>query len=121
MSDEQKIKLPRLSAQAILDAADLEPVEVEVPEWGSIVVLRPLSAREAMQFATTEKGKPDDPESMARLLVMSAINEDGSPLFTADDVKAINKKSMRAMMRLQNAALELNGLKEEAKKAAKKD
>lgn len=117
MSEDRKYLIP----SEIMSADDLQPEDVHVPEWGGYVKLRPLTAAEALQF--TDAAKKDKENSNLRILVMSAITPEGSPLFTLADVKQLQQKSLRAIMRIQRAALRLNGLKEEevAKEEAKND
>lgn len=107
MSGEKKQFIDR---GAILSASDVEYKEVNVPEWGGTVRLRSLSALESQTFA--ENFKKGDKDGQVRLIIMSAVDEHGDPLFTEADIAALQKKSMKVVLRLQNAAMELNGLRD---------
>lgn len=113
MSDKK-----RLSAADILKANDLQIKEVEVPEWDGYVFIKPLSAAEALEFAEAAKEKKSN--AAVRLVVISVVDDEGNPLFTDADIEQLKKKSMRAVMTIQKAALKLNGLSDDDEvKAAK--
>lgn len=105
-----------LSAAEILAASDITPIEVEVPEWGGTVRLRPLSAAEALAFTNSMTKTTND---SVRLLALSAVDEAGKTIFTDKDIERLSQKALKPIMRLQDAALELNGLKKEAQTQAK--
>jgi hypothetical protein len=106
-----------LSAQEILTVQDIPVVEVNVPEWGGIVRIRGISGEEATQFAESQgKGKGD---SLAKMVALAVVDEDGNRLFQDSDIPALKRKSMRAMLRIQAVALDINGLSDEAKAEAK--
>jgi hypothetical protein len=107
-----------LTAEQILAAEDIKYVEVEVPEWGGMVRLKTLSGEEAAEFLSDEFQK-DKKNASVRVLIMSAVKEDGTLMFTVDEIVKLRKKSLRAINRLQDAALKLNGLKEEDKEVKK--
>lgn len=123
-----------LSAGDILDADDIKYMEVAVPEWTkpgqketAIVRLRSLSAEEIGEFVDTMTGKSKS-DAPVRVLMLSAVGVDGQPLFPMGDdhetkklVSRLRKKNLRAFMRIQSAALKLNGLSEEAGDDLKKD
>lgn len=102
-----------LSADDIFAAEDIQTCEVDVPEWGGTVVLKMLTGEQMIAF--WEKNKKSESEAMANLIAMSAVKPDGSPLFTEEQVSRLKKKSFKAMTRLQDAALKLNGLKDKDK------
>lgn len=97
-----------LNATQILAADDLKLEEVRVPEWGGTVMVRPLSAGEAMEFFENQKN--DRTKAMARIIVQSVVNADGSPLFTDKDVAKLQKKSLKALSNLQDSIIEINGM-----------
>ena len=106
-----------LSAEEIFAVQDIETVEVKVPEWGGIVRLRSLSGEEAFTFAKLiEKDKSS---GAVQVLLLSAVDANGSQLFTSEDLDKLKKKSLHAIMRLQKEALRINGLTEEAVEATK--
>ena len=75
-----------LSKEQILQADDLKTEVVEVPEWDGEVLLRELRGRERDAF---EEGSMDKQRNVsmknmrARLVAISAIDEEGERLFNA--------------------------------------
>lgn len=109
-----------LSAADILEASDIVREEVDVPEWGGTVILQSLSGEEVTRFIqNTEDG--DRKDSSLRILVMSAVDEEGNKLFTEEAIKELRKKSFRAVMRLQEKALEINGMSGHSERVLKND
>lgn len=105
-----------LSREDILGANDLPYEDVPVPQWGGAVRLRPMTMQEALDIT---KESPD--ALAARILVLTAVNDEGKHLFTAEDIPALSGKSSVAMKGLLQKALELNGLGENSVKAAEKN
>ncbi len=109
-----------LGRDAILAVSDLPSVDVEVPEWGGSVRVRMLTGgeRDAFEVSTlTRKGKTFETNLVnmrARLVALTAVDENGARLFSEDDVTALAAKSAAALNRVFMAAQKLNGLTEEA-------
>jgi hypothetical protein len=110
-----------LDLESILAADDLQTAYVEVPEWKGTVKIRQLSADESLKFFETNKDPQHQKTSNLRLVMASAIKEDGSLLFTQDQFNNLAKKSMRAINRISDAALNLNAFTREKEKAVKND
>lgn len=113
MSDQQQIEEAKtfLSAAEILGADDLKLVEIRVPEWGGSILVKPLTAAEALDFF--EGSKNDKNDSMVRLVAMSVVDQNGTALFSTNDLPKLRKKGLKAITRLQDELLRLNGLKED--------
>lgn len=90
-----------LSRDDILGAPDLEPVALEVREWGGEVFLRRFTAGEALEF--------EDANGLD-LLVASVVDGDGQALFKPADIERLEKKSAVAVNRVLQMVLRLNGL-----------
>lgn len=105
-----------LSKEAIWQAQDMVSVDVEVPEWGGSIRLRGLHGFERDNFeAKSVQGigqnvKVNSRNLRARLIAMCAVNEDGSPMFEASDVIHLGTKSAKALDRVFDACLRLNGM-----------
>lgn len=110
MTEEGKSPTRRalLARNAILAVVDQQTEDVDVPEWDGVVRLRTLTAAEAIKFS--EGVRKGEENAAIRILLLSAVNEDGTPLFLDEDIPELKKKSMKVMLRLQRAALRLNGL-----------
>ena len=108
-----------LSREAILKRGDLEVQELEVPEWGGCVFLRPMSGAQRDEFEQLamerRSGQSVDIRGLkVKLVCASVCNAEGKLLFAGnDDEKKLNEKSASAINRIFQAAARLNGLTEE--------
>ena len=104
-----------LSKEQILQADDLRRESVDTPEWGGEVLLRELRGRERDAF---EEGSLDSKRNVsmanmrARLVAMSAIDEEGERLFTAKEATELGDKSATALNRLFEVCCRLSGITE---------
>lgn len=110
-----------LTAAEILTAQDSKTVDVDVPEWGGTVKLRTLTGAEAAEFFDAfQRGEKS--AAVVKLPLLCAVAEDGvTPLFTEGDLVQLRTKSLSGLMRLQRAAVKLNGLTDEAAVEVKND
>ncbi|QTD91759.1 hypothetical protein [Burkholderia anthina] len=110
-----------LNRQQILAASDLQSVDVPVPEWGGTVRVLMMSgtARDALQAQVVDNKSTSKFE--AALIVATVVDDNGAPLFTVDDVAALQGKSSAALSRVSNAAMKLNRLGEKATEDAEKN
>lgn len=107
-----------LTRDDILRAVDQHTEVVDVPEWGGSLRVRGLNGRERDRYeqamlVADKKGniKPDMTDARARLVAASAINEDGSAMFSSkDDVMMLTMKSAAALDRVSSVCQVLSGL-----------
>jgi hypothetical protein len=116
-----------LSKEQILAAQD-QPLHCEsVPEWSGDVYLRilPGTEREELEAWIAQRKQPDgevDQRGLkARLLVKALADEHGQPLFTDEDLPALEGKSGAVLDRLAAKAMVLNGLDKETQEALRKN
>jgi hypothetical protein len=132
-----------LNRTEVLGANDLQFEDVPTEEWGKDtgVRIRNLTAKGRGEFisrsiaakaaaeAAAEVAKAEgkeapksggDFEVEALLVVMTAIDEKGNPLFTKDDLVALQQKSAAPISRLSAVAQKLSGLTGEAQREAVK-
>ena len=115
-----------LTKQQILAAAP-RLKEVEVPEWGGSVFIRPLTIHEQAKLADlgTKYEESTVVERMRnctmRLVQWSVCDERGAVLFETADLEPLMAKSASAFLRLQDAILALSGLTEESRKELEKN
>jgi hypothetical protein len=108
-----------LSKGEIFAADDRVFEDVDVPEWGGTVRLRGLNGTErdayeaSMQKQVGGKQVQDLRNFRARLVALSAINEDGTTMFEQNEVAALAKRSSVALSRLFDAACRLSGITDE--------
>ncbi len=112
-----------LSAEDILSSEDITTLDLEIPEWPKngrpgVVRLKTMTGAEAVKFEKVMKG-PQRDLGTPLLISACAVKQDGTPLFTSDQVAKLQQKSVRVFNRLQKAALELNGFTKEAEEVAK--
>jgi hypothetical protein len=111
-----------LTADQILDADDLKPETVAVPEWGGEVLVRGMdgTARDKFEagmlkdnMSGVSKDKALD-NYRARLAAACLVGEDGKRLFQGDAVvRRLGTKSAQALTRVVEVASRLSGLTDE--------
>jgi hypothetical protein len=79
---------------------------VDVPEWGGQITIQAMTAG-AAQAMTKDHGLVD-------FVIASAINEDGTPMFSPEDRDELNAKEFSAVRRVAEAAITFNGLSPDA-------
>lgn len=101
-----------LNKDAILKADDLKKEIVSVPEWGGEVIISAMTgyARDAWEQHLVESKEGALANIRARLVVATAVDEQGNRLFTEQDVKALGEKSVAALERCVKVAQKLNRL-----------
>lgn len=106
-----------LSKKDILAKQDLPKEIVSVPEWGGEVYIRALSAGELDRYQTSmlqqRHGKSQDvnlENIRSKLVVLTAVDEDGNRLFDDRDAKALSEKSGAAINKLFTVAQRLSGI-----------
>lgn len=132
MAERKKSKaaLPRATRDAILSSQDMQREDVEVPEWGCVVTVQGITARqrselERMMAASTggsgNAGKADFAAFYAALVQMSVVDPDtGKPLFDPRDRDTLLAKSAGAFNRVSRVAARLSGMGTEGLDAALK-
>jgi hypothetical protein len=105
-----------LTRDAIIEADDVTYDTVSCPEWGGDVRLRSIrgAQRDAYENAVLSSNGSDTKMNLrnarAKLIVLCAVDEDGRPLFTSDDVSALGRKNAKPIDRLFSACLKLTGM-----------
>jgi len=104
-----------LGKSSILDADDLPTEAVEVEEWGGWLLIRTLTGLERDRFEadllTGKNGRTVNLENLrAKLIVATAIDEDGKPLFQSGDAAKLGAKSGAALSKAAAVAQRLAGL-----------
>lgn len=109
-----------LDRAAILAAVDLKPVPVEVPEWGGVVYIRPLTGAE--RGTLEAEALANKAEHLAtlrqRLAVRCLCDADGRRLFADSDAPALAAKSAAALDRVLAAITKANALGDEGVSSA---
>lgn len=105
-----------LSKELILQAQDIQREEVDVPEWGGVVLVRGLNGkqRDALESSMIEgKGKNANVNLVnlrAKLVARSIVDEDDTRIFDDADIPALAEKSAVALNRVYEVAQRLSGI-----------
>jgi len=102
-----------LDRDAIKGIQDIRVEKVDVPEWGGEVYVKSLSGSQRDEWENgivVSGGKMDVRGVMVRLVIMTACDETGKPVFKRGDETWLNEKSSKALTRLADKARELAGL-----------
>lgn len=109
-----------LTRDSILSVRDVQTVNVPVPEWGGDVCVRTFdgAARDVIEQHIMRDGERANTSGLRALVVALACCDDaGVPIFTREDVAALEKKSAAALDRVFAAASKLNRLNDNAEVA----
>lgn len=85
---------------------------INVPEWGGEVCVREMTALERDRFERVHlasKANGDGDSFRARLCVATVCDDQGAPLFKAEDVEWLANGSSVVLDRVSEVALRLNG------------
>jgi hypothetical protein len=115
-----------LTKQQILNRKPLLQ-EVQLPQWGGFVYIRPLTVAEQTKLA--ELGtKFEKANTAARIknitlqvIKWSVTDADGAPLFDDGDLDQLLQADASAIMSLQDAIIRYSGLTEESRRELEKN
>jgi len=109
-----------LSAEQILAKNDLKTKKLKIDEWGGEVIITEFNAAERQKHTEIfgKEGLSSD-EVIARVVALGLVAEDGSRLFTEEQVEGLRKKSAVVLERIVKEILTINGLGEAAVEDAK--
>jgi hypothetical protein len=108
-----------LSRDAIFAAKDTEVHEVEVPEWGGTILLRSMTGEQRNNYEywahqQSKSGTADYRGIRERLIICCAVDEEGNPLFTEDDLASIASKDSGVIDRLHEKCQKICGMDADA-------
>ncbi len=116
-----------LNKQSFLDLDDLERKRVVLNARGDFVFVKALTALERDQWedAVAERreasgNKKSVEGALALLVIASAVDDQGRPMFTEDDLDRLQKKSARTLGILADRAMSLSGITKEDLEALQK-
>lgn len=107
------------SAADILALDDIPTKEVHVPEWGTTVRLRGMTGaeRDRLEASLVEQKGQDIKQNLedyrAKIIIATAVDEKGYPLFEAKHIKKLSGKSAKALDRLADEGAKLSGMSQE--------
>lgn len=109
----------RKSAAEIFAIDDIRQEDVYVPEWDTYILIRGLTGagRDHYEHSIMQgKGANQSINAInarAKLVRLTAIYPDGTPMFSAAQVGEIGKKSAAVIQRLFDVARRLSGLSDD--------
>jgi len=115
----EDLEMAFLTREQILTAQDLKKEKVEVPEWGGDLFVISLTGKERDKFEDSifqTKGKKLErnfANLRAKLVSLTACDENGKLLFTPADINALGEKSAAALDRVFTISQKLSGLTKE--------
>ena len=104
----------------IRSAQDIDREIITIPEWDVSIEVRSMTVRQRASFVAASQDTSDNGDKIenvyGQILVTCCIDpEDGSPVFTEDDLSwLMTEKSGAVIDRLVTSCLEVSGLKEKA-------
>ena len=116
-----------LTRDAILASQDIQVEQVEVPEWGGMVMVRGMSGTERDAFEDSliskatgnrkqrrkEPTKLDLANVRAKLCAWCIVDEKNKRIFTDTDVAALGAKSAAALDKVFEVAQRLSGISDD--------
>jgi len=102
-----------LNKNQILDAQDLEHIDIEVPEWGGTVRVSTISGKARDRFETSllnSKNKVTTENIRAKLVASCLVDQDGKLLFSESDIEKLGNKNAKILDRIFAVAQTLNGI-----------
>jgi hypothetical protein len=101
--------------------------EVEIPQWGGFVNIRPMTVAEQTKLAELgtkyEKGKTVERIKGITLQVIkwTVVDAEGNPLFSEEDLDQLMQSDASAIMTLQDAIISYSGLTAESREELAKN
>lgn len=93
---------------AAIAARAKEVFTIAVPEWGGDVQVRRLTAADMERSGLSDGIR--DATRFAKVIAISLIDDEGSPLFTEKDAKTFAQADMAAAARVFGEIMRVNGL-----------
>jgi hypothetical protein len=102
----------RVTRQQVLDTP-LKTKEIDVPEWGGEILIGEWPVErtgEIMHLFGAKNDPATNPEYLVYLLIMGCLD----PVFSSEDVEALQKQSGAVVLRVAQEIMRFNGMTQEA-------
>lgn len=107
----------------ILDADDLKPISIPIPEWDIKAFVRPLDGESRYrigQLASEADLKLNNVYMTEAYVCEGLVNENGEQIFSIDDRALLAKKNPQVIERIYDKIVKLSGMLAEDQEAAEK-
>jgi hypothetical protein len=103
-----------MTADDILKIEDRATVKVSIPEWNTTLTIRAFSGAERdsweYELQQAQKAGKKVDNFRAKLAALIVVNDDGSKMFSNEQIEALGSKSAKALDRIFDAFIKLNKL-----------
>lgn len=99
-----------LSKDQISQADDAKYADVAMPEWGGDVRVRSMSVKDRVAWEKKQADGQSQTEMMVSLVLYTCVDDAGQRIFSDDDAAMLENKSPASLIKLFNAAIDLNVL-----------
>jgi len=115
-----------LNKDQILQAIDAKTIEFDIPEWGGSILLRGMTGKARNDYEhwaaqQTQQKVPDYRGIRERLIISCAVDDNGKPLFTQDDIESLAEKNADIIDRLHSKCQEICGMAADSVEVAEKN
>jgi hypothetical protein len=107
--------------QILAKRSELPRESFDVPELGGTVTIRVLSLKEAGEFQRLQKTSPEVTKVYPKLVALSLINDDGSPVFVGEDIRLIEELPWPAVDAIAKEVLYFNKMADRPKVDGEED
>lgn len=109
--------------EEILKKNDLKRQKITIDEWGVDLYIREMDGDERYEISEKVSDNPTQKEIFDMsmdIVIWTCEDENGNRIFREEDKAELKKKSIGALRKLQEAAMEINGMGEIAVEENKK-
>ena len=121
--EEVVVETPKktLSKKDIWKVKSLRKQLVDVPEWGGSIWVREMTGESRAEYDKWLVEKGNVGGMKVRIVIATAIDEDGKPMFNEIDIPDLLSKSHRAIERIANVGADISGLTFVAREEVRKN
>ena len=114
-----------IAARQLLQAGR-KTVQIDVPEWDGAIILKPLSAAQAIAFSAYYAALGDTPGANLRvaawLLSAAWVDDMGQPVLATGDIDLLlETQTVELLLRLGTTVTEISNTKADAQASAEKN
>lgn len=96
-----------LTKDEIFSITDKALKEIEIPEWSGSIFIRGMTIEDVEYCTKLDSG---DSQSLEKMIIRFVCDDAGIPIFTEEDIPAMQKKSIQAFRRIADEIRAFNSL-----------